>query len=37
MQISNQKSAYFSELKTLKIEIPPDIKIFQALLSNKKY
>ena len=37
MSISSQKSAYFSQLKTLKIEIPSDVELFQALLTNTKY
>ena len=28
MSISNQKSAYISQLKQIKIEIPSDVKIF---------
>ena len=37
MQISSQKSSYFSSLKSLDIQTPPDISLFQNLLTNKKY
>jgi hypothetical protein len=37
MQISNQKSSYFSNLKALEIQTPADILLFQHLLTNKKY
>jgi hypothetical protein len=36
-QISNQKSSYFSSLKSLDIKTPDDIKLFQNLLTNKKF
>ena len=34
MSLSNQKSAYFSQLKMIKIEMPSEIKLVQALLRN---
>ena len=29
--------AYFAQLRNLKITTPPDVKLFQALLTNTKY
>ena len=35
MSISSQKSAYFSQLKTLKIEIPSDVEYFKLCLPTQ--